>query len=107
MKFYQVRIKPNVTHGTRNQHKPGDELVFDEAEVTAFADKVIVLHEILEAPQPDADVDPEPEFDLAKATADDVIAAVSNGIVTAAAALEAENGRSRPRKTVLEALSEA
>ena len=36
-----------------------------------------------------------------------MITAVANGIITAAAALEAENCRSRPRKTVLEALSEA
>lgn len=107
MKFYLVRIKPGVTHGARNQYKPGDELVFDETEVAAFADKAVVLHEIVDAPQPDAQPEPEPDFDLAKATADEVITAVANGIITQAAALEAENCRSRPRKTVLEALSEA
>ena len=44
---------------------------------------------IVDAPQ-DAQPEPEPDFDLAKATADEVITAVANGIITAAAALKPE-----------------
>lgn len=106
MSQYRVRIKPGNKHGCRRQYGPGDELVVSEDEKEAFGDKFVVLAVVEGAAEPaDGEGEDHPEFDLKKASAEAVLAAVEDGIVTAEDALKAEAARKRPRKTVLEALA--
>jgi hypothetical protein len=92
--------------------EPVAEIVEAEAEPAADPEPVaeIVEAEIVEA-EAEPVADPEPvaeiveDFDLKHASAEEILNAVSAGAISAADVLAFENGRSRPRKTILDALS--
>ena len=121
-KLHKVRIKPGCTHGAQRQHKAGSVIEVTQNELDAFGDKFIVLDRAAADPvgvvetvvttvetetgdQPDQTADDTPAFDLKTAKMDDVLAAVEAGIVTVDDVLTAEEKRSRPRKSLIAALT--
>jgi hypothetical protein len=86
----KYRVKPGMRHGAGNQYGPGDEVELTEAEARGFLDKLELVPE-------------EPPFDVATAKVEEVLAAVENGAISAAEAMQAEQA-GKGRKSLIEAL---
>ncbi|MCB0072836.1 MAG: hypothetical protein KDE20_15300 [Caldilineaceae bacterium] len=100
---YRIRIKPGLYHGYDNRHKPGDELVVGAQEYHAFRDKFILLERI-----DPADETAVSAFELTdKASVEEIMHAVNDGLITAEDALTFEKARKRPRVTLVAQLETA
>ncbi len=113
-KMHKVQIKPGCTHGAMGQHAAGSVIEVTQAELDAFGDKFNVIDQpaadpvgvgenVVTVASPDAG-DP-PAFDLKTAKMDHVLEAVEAGIVTVEEVLAAEEKRTRPRSTLIDALT--
>jgi len=102
----KVMVKPGCKHGKDGQYTAGMAILVTQEEFDAFGDKFNPV--VTDQPAADTDGsqdDGDPGFDLKTAKMDDVLAAVADGLVTVDEVLAAEEKRSRPRKSLIEALT--
>lgn len=109
------RVKPGFEHGARGQFKAGDTIECTSEEARGFADKLELVEvepvPVVEQPPetPAEEVAPfivaVPVFGVTASTVAEVLAAVADGLITPAAALEIETAN-RNRATLVKALQE-
>lgn len=108
------RVRPGFAHGQFGQYKAGDTMEYTPGEAAGFADKL----ELVEvAPVPTVEqpvetpvevtpvIEPLPTFDVTGSTVAAVLAAVGDGLISAADALATEIAN-RNRATLVKALTE-
>lgn len=109
------RVRPGFEHGARGEFKAGDIVEHTPEEARGFADK-LELVEVEPVPvvehsteTPAGEVVPlivaVPVFGVTASTVAEVLAAVADGLITPAAALEIETAN-RNRATLVKALQE-